>query len=354
MPIGPNEIFSGAVLAALGVSVVSRLIKGKNLGIFGAGRSGEADAGTLTAPEGGEIPAGVWIRYVSDNPQVSPHLLLAGPSGSGKTTLATSLLAARPGQVLIITGKTGDAWGGLPSVEIDDDGSYRTAEATFKALDAEVKRRLVASKRGALTSQWLTVCLDDYAELRSECPAADSPFRTIARLGRSLRVRLIVLSDSDQVKSLGLEGEGAMRGNFVVLRLRRGHAGTIQPERTDAPIAIAIPHHQVKLDADRAWRSDDAELARLFGLDSVAAGGAENEEIAPLRYATLRYATTTTNGVPMRDSGTTPPDDDEAAMIRGLLAAGHSRNQVAKLLGGSMTTAYKRIHRATGERDEEN
>lgn len=323
MQIGPNEIFSGAVLAALGVSVVSRLVRGKSLGIFGAGRSSEEaqDAGdTLTAPEEGQaIPAREWIRYVSENPQGAPHLLLAGPSGSGKTTLATSLLAARPGQVLIITGKTGDAWGGLPAVEIDDDGSYRTAEATFTALDAEVKRRLVAAKRGTLTSAWLTVCLDDYAELRSECPAADSPFRTIARLGRSLRVRLIVLSDSDQVKSLGLEGEGAMRGNFVVLRLRRGHAGTIQPERTDAPIAIAIPHHQVKLDADRAWpvpASDEDALRRLFGL-SASAGA----------FSGISDQTDQTR--PDRRVQTEP---SERVLMRKYRNAGLSREQARKLM----------------------
>ncbi len=196
-----------------------------------------------------------WVTCVNATPEQAPHLVVAGPTGTGKTTLVTGLLHTRPGQIVIITAKTGDAWGGLPAVVIDDDGSFTTAAAVFAALLVDVKRRLVATKHQRDPGPWLTVVLDDYPALRDACAAADETFILIARLGRSLRVRLIVLSYSGLVKELGLEGKGESRDHFVWIRLDRQRRATLvwDEETHSLDTALVVTMAQRPLDVSRAW-----------------------------------------------------------------------------------------------------
>ena len=196
-----------------------------------------------------------WVTCVNATPEQAPHLVVAGPTGTGKTTLVTGLLHTRPGQIVIITAKTGDAWGGLPAVVIDDDGSFTTAAAVFAALLVDVKRRLVATKHQRDPGPWLTVVLDDYPALRDACAAADETFILIARLGRSLRVRLIVLSYSGLVKELGLEGKGESRDHFVWIRLDRQRRASLvwDEESHSLDTALVVAMAQRPLDVSRVW-----------------------------------------------------------------------------------------------------
>lgn len=174
------------------------------------------------------LPLTELLLYVNARPDEVPHLAIVGPSGSGKTTLAMAILASRPGQILVLTAKEDDTWGGLPYIGIDDDATYTSARRTFDTLTEEVKARLIRTKHRQEPGAWLTVVLDDYSTLQSECPGAPLVVKLIARLGRSLRVRLMMLSDSALVKALGLEGEGETRSNFAFVRLERGHAATLE------------------------------------------------------------------------------------------------------------------------------
>lgn len=189
----------------------------------------------LTPPT---MPLRSMLAYINSQPDRVPHLAIIGPSGSGKTTLATVVLSDRPGLVIVLTAKEGDTWGGLPYVGIDDDATYKTAQETFEGLDQEVKARLLQTKHGQAAAEWLTVVLDDFSTLQNECPIAPSVVKLVARLGRSLRVRLIMLSDSALVKAIGLEGEGETRSNFAFVRLERGHGAMLEIEGMQRPVDI--------------------------------------------------------------------------------------------------------------------
>jgi hypothetical protein len=184
------------------------------------------------------IPLAELFVYVNDRPDEVPHLAIIGPSGSGKTTMATAILASRPGQILVLTAKEGDTWGGLPYVGIDDDATYTTARDTFAALGQEVKGRLLLAKAKREPGEWLTVVLDDFSTLQAECPLAATIVKLIARLGRSLHVRLMLLSDSAQVRAIGLEGEGETRAHFAFVRLDRGHAATLDLDGELRPVDV--------------------------------------------------------------------------------------------------------------------
>lgn len=167
-----------------------------------------------------------WMSDLNELPDTFPHLFVVGPTGSGKTTFTTALLSTRKGALVVITPKPDDQWGGLASVTIDDDASFRSVQQMFSSLNGELKQRLVAVKRGQPCGAPLTIVLDDAPALLSEGgKEAASLLKLVARLGRSFRVRLVLLSQSDRVKALGLEGEGDALDNFTRVQLAAGHAG---------------------------------------------------------------------------------------------------------------------------------
>jgi hypothetical protein len=92
--------------------------------------------------------------------------------------------------------------------------------------------------------------------------------KLVARLGRSLQVRLVMLSDSALVKAIGLEGEGETRSNFAFVRLQRGHKGTIEIDGAQLPIdtSQAAQIAQRAQLSSRAWRMPRDAEAELFDL----------------------------------------------------------------------------------------
>jgi hypothetical protein len=221
-----------------------------------------------------------WLDYLNAQPDHVPHLAIIGPSGAGKTTFATAVLHDREGQIIVITAKEGDRWAGLPYVGIDDDTSYRTAALTMDRLLAEVKTRLVASKHDQPVGDVLTIVVDDFSTLKNECPAAPELVKLVARLGRSLRVRLMMLSDSALVKAIGLEGEGETRSNFAFVRLARGHKGTLEIDAVEQPIDTSAVSHlarQANL-AARAWQAPTIDHTGMEG------GKAANHTSMPYQY----------------------------------------------------------------------
>lgn len=288
-----------------------------------------------------QLPARAWLDYVNAQPDTVPHVAVIGPSGAGKTTLTTALLSDRTGQIVVITAKEGDHWGGLPYVGIDLDATYATANATFHALEAEIKQRLVAVKQSRMTADWMTIVVDDFSTLVKECPIAADVVKLTARLGRSLRVRLVMLSDSALVKAIGLEGEGETRGNFAFMRLRRGHGGTLEIEGKD----IAIDTSGCKQIAQgarlhtRAWRpagDAEAELHTLFDTGmGVQFRGADTS----IRY---RYR----GGIPDIDAVSAGIDltpHDRAIMAILVTNPDASKNAIYSAVGGNRNVVFARI-----------
>lgn len=293
------------------------------------------------APAGSVLPTRRWLDYVNAQPQTVPHLAVIGPSGAGKTTLVTAVLSDRQGQIVVITAKEGDSWGGLPYVGIDDDATYTTAQRTFSALDAEVKRRLVAAKHHRLTADWMTIVVDDFSTLVKEAPIAAEVVKLVARLGRSLRVRLIMLSDSALVKAIGLEGEGETRSNFAFIRLARGHRGGLEVEGTPTPIDTSMADEMATRAqlSSRAWHAPRDAEAELNDYLDTGIGGENEADTAGIRY---QYQSVSA-GMDAVSAGINLSARDTAIMAILTANPSASKNDIYSAVGGNRNIIFARI-----------
>lgn len=156
------------------------------------------------------LATATWLHLVNEQPDRHPHLLIVGKSGSGKTTLARALLSQRTGEVCVLTPKLDDDWG-VPVVTLDDDASFTTLTTTLEALYKELLQR------GATTPP-LTVVLDDYPILSQDRQTKDACItlvRSVARLGRSKRMRLLLLTHETTARATGTAGEHALLANLT-------------------------------------------------------------------------------------------------------------------------------------------
>src|SRR5262249_31187798 len=137
-----------------------------------------------------------------------------------------------------------DKWGGAPAVPIDDDGGYRQLEQAIKALLFELNSRLVSLKRGVTDYAPVTIIADELQTLVDECESASQLFKQVGRLGGELKIRLVAIATSDQVKSLGIEGEGDTRDNYTIIRLAE-HAYRKAPAMKELRLVrpAVLEHH---------------------------------------------------------------------------------------------------------------
>jgi hypothetical protein len=257
-----------------------------------------------------------WVKLINDDIESLPHLAVVGPTRSGKTTLLTGVLLARTGRVCVISAKSDDEWGGLPYISIDDDLTFTSADAALVQIKRELLHRQRQRKRERQagipnTLEPLTIVLDDYAQLRKECPSADSVVLALARLGASTRMRLVLMTYAWQVKELGLEGLGESRAHFGVIRLRRPNSAGERSARLTlneaadgeevfqletAPIVDLA--RRFRFEPGRWWEPLPAPLPQ-----QVSTVSADNDLLAALLGAGNNDKNSTGN-----NSVTTPPD----------------------------------------------
>jgi hypothetical protein len=157
-----------------------------------------------------------WRRAVRD----VVHLMIVGETNSGKSTAATALLVCRAqiDRVLILDphARPGD-WAGLPAIGRGRD--YPAIERALAQLEREMTERYLQAAEGKPYGPPLTIFIDEYPTIAANCPTAAKAFKALAREGRKVAMRLVVLTQDANVKTLGIEGEGPVRESFSRLLL---------------------------------------------------------------------------------------------------------------------------------------
>lgn len=261
-------------------------------------------------PAGAErrMPLAQWLDLVQNRLDDAPHTMIVGPTGTGKTTLVKALCASRRGDLLFVSPKP-NAWPGLAYPTIDDDGGYTAIEQAMQQVLTELQRRLAAMKRGATadTFPMLTIVVDEFPTVVDECPTAPVLYRKIGQIGRELRLRLMPLTTTRQVKDLGLEGRGAARENFAEITLPRATArvsGLLQLAADEQPVVIdlegVLKLSQQPIDPARWWTPP------------VATAQPEKEPIAAIAITQTPTATPLRND-PVAAVGAVKPVPDAVA-----------------------------------------
>jgi hypothetical protein len=165
-------------------------------------------------------------------PDDFPHLFILGKTGAGKTWLGERLLTLLGGgQVITPHRKPGD-FKGFPVV--GGGRNYQAINAAIVGLVAEMDSRYQRMDQGDESYPWLNVAMDEIPSIASNCGDAVDCLKTLIREARKVKIRLVILSQGDETKTLGIEGEGSLRDNLSYIRLKgfvAGHAKRLKDQR---------------------------------------------------------------------------------------------------------------------------
>lgn len=154
-------------------------------------------------------------------PQIeNKHCLIIGNTGSGKSTL-TQWFASQCQKCKVYDPDAAPGeWENLEVV--GRGGDFEAINQAMKNDLIELQTRIeIRSREGDKGLLGHETCLiaEEFPALKDECEIAPDWLGKIARRGRKPKMFLIILSQSDNVKALGIEGDGAIRQNFAVIRL---------------------------------------------------------------------------------------------------------------------------------------
>lgn len=265
-----------------------------------------------------------WLHVLNDQPDQVPHVLIAGKSGSGKTTLARVLLAHRRGEVVVLHPKnTDEDWRPLGWHTVDGDGTFTTIAGILNDLYAELQQRPAGAPQ-------LTVVLDDVSAIaqdRTSKANYQQFVRAAARLGRSKRVRLLMLAHETTAQAVGLPGEVALLENFSRVNVERhSHQATL--EHADDHYLLdtrGVPHEARHSFALEAWQPPT--VAQPLRTDATPVVGAAMG-MSGAESVLLRDAATAESG---------PPS------LQQQIEQQHNWGDIARLIKGGATTQTKAL-----------
>jgi hypothetical protein len=173
-----------------------------------------------------------------------PHCMLLGSTGDGKSTLAKHLAANCTAYTIVIDPHAApDDWGNLP---VFGAGRKYSEIAKIMGVTLELLQvRFDARDQGVKQFEPIIIICDEYPAIIASSEAgkvASSWMKLISREARKVSIRLVVLTQSPEVKAIGLEGEGSVRDNFCFIRLGEfalDHAKSLKDEQIKSAIENA-------------------------------------------------------------------------------------------------------------------
>jgi len=148
-----------------------------------------------------------------------PHLMILGETGSGKSTICKYLVSQVNAPCLIIDPHASPTdWRGF--VVTGSGRNYSDIATEFERLANLMQIRYEARDNGVTQFDPLIVIIDEFPAIASSLGKnATDTVKLLAREARKVSIRMCLLSQGAEVKTLGLEGEGSIRECFAMLRL---------------------------------------------------------------------------------------------------------------------------------------
>jgi len=341
---------------------------------------------TPAAPAVRILPMDLTFKALVD----SLHLLVVGETEAGKSTAAEAVLVGRvkAGDYVLILDPHADPsmWCGVPAIGMGRD--YAAIGTAMAALLHELTTRYQRKALGDTTYQPITIFIDEWPAIQSHCKNAGAFMTELAQEGRKVGMRLVIMTQSDRVESLGISGKGDVRSNFTFLLLgakaveslpaiadrprpavlrRAGvtvgatvdglniyQRAVVDPQAvyhlSTIPVPPAAPEpadEVIDFDAEmRYWLgdtaiNDEANISKIRAANQppyqpvpAAVPDRQGSEPAAVPLAVPL-------AVPVETAGN--PSNIERAAIRQLLTDGLSANAIAAELGGTRATRLAQI-----------
>ncbi|MBW4422125.1 MAG: hypothetical protein KME13_23400 [Myxacorys californica WJT36-NPBG1] len=202
-----------------------------------------------------------------------PHLLLLGKTGAGKSFLAEKLGRFLDGATIVITPKKKPKdFAGMQVIGVPYD--FAAIAENIAGLSKIVRDREAEMNRtGDDSFGPINVILDEVPTFVAGCKDLNldvvKDLKFIIRAGRTSRVRLILLAQGQEVKTLGIEGEGSLRDNLSYVYLK----GFAEKQAADAGLDISKDDRPCII---------DGKVADIAALVSAATCNSENAGLEPL------------------------------------------------------------------------
>ncbi len=191
-----------------------------------------------------------------------PHLLMLGKTGAGKSFLAEYLGRFLNGSTIVITPKKKPKdFIGMQVIGVPYD--FATIAANIGGLSKLVKdREAEMNQTGKEDFLPINVILDEVPTFVAGCNDLKldvvKDLKFIIRAGRTSKVRLILLAQGQEVKTLGIEGEGSLRDNLSYVYLK----GFAEKQAQDLKLDISTYDRPCIID------SKIADISQLIAMSS--------------------------------------------------------------------------------------
>lgn len=148
------------------------------------------------------------------------HCMIIGNTGSGKSILAQWFAGQCPRCKVYDPDAAPGEWGNLDVIGKGGDFEAINKEMDNDLLELQSRIELRSKKGdGALLGREICLIAEEFPALKDECELSADWLGKIARRGRKPKMFLVILSQSDTVAALGIEGDGVIRQNFGFIRL---------------------------------------------------------------------------------------------------------------------------------------
>lgn len=162
-----------------------------------------------------------------------PHIFELGATGSGKSTVLQAMIERMPGDVIIVDPHAKNtAWTGFEVIgkRSKPEEIGRMMRATLDELDRRFRLYEVDREDEYVP---LNIIIDEFPKVKG-CVDDDlfsEWFGQILREARKVKMRIVILSQGQTVKTLGIQGQAELKENLIFIRggkFAKDHAKSIK------------------------------------------------------------------------------------------------------------------------------